>query len=115
MIFITSAALINIVLITLTTNIILKVVFSFLLGLASSGILPILFSTMLSRKPHMKGAVYSFMGLAGFGSIMTYHLISGYIAEYFGKDKIIYINLIAGTLCFIFTLLLIRSKTRNSK
>jgi len=115
MIFITGASMIDIALIILSPNIILKVVFSFLLGLFSSGILPLLFSIMLSRKPHMKGAIYSFIGFVGYGSIMTYHLISGYIAEYFGKDKIIYINLIAGTLCFIFTLLLIRYKIRDSK
>jgi MFS family permease len=115
MVFITGAAMVDIALIILTSNVIAKVVLSFLLGLISSGILPILFSIMLSRKPHMKGAIYSFMGLIGYGSIMTYHLISGYVAEYFGKDKIIFINLGAGILCFIFTILLIRYRIRDYK
>ena len=114
-IFITCAAFIDIVFIILTQNMILKIIFSFLLGLISSGILPILFSILLSRKPHMKGAVYSFMGLIGYGSIMTYQLISGFVAEYLGKDKIIYINLIASILCFIFTILLIRYKIRDHR
>jgi len=106
---------VDIALIILTSNIIAKVILSFLLGLISSGILPILFSIMLSRKPHMKGAIYSFMGLIGYGSIMTYHLISGYVAEYFGKDKIIFINMGAGILCFIFTILLIRYRIRDCR
>jgi len=114
-VFITGAAMIDIGLIILTSNVVAKVVLSFLLGLISSGILPILFSIMLSRKPYMKGAIYSFMGLIGYGSIMIYHLISGYVAEYFGKDKIIFINLAAGILCFIFTLLLIRYRIKDHK
>ena len=110
--FITMAALF---IIAFTGNIWVKVVFSFFLGLAVSGIYPILFSIILTPNPRIMGGIYSFLGFVGYGTIMLYQLLTGFIAENFGKGYIIFVQLASGVLVFIFTIFLIRVSISQDK
>jgi MFS family permease len=100
--------MVDLALIAFINIIVVKIILSFLLGLIVSGIYPILFSILLSRDPSIKGSIYSFLGFVGYGTFMLYQLASGYVAEFFGKEMIIFISLASGVLCFVFTVLLVR-------
>jgi MFS family permease len=110
--FITFIAMVALFIIAFTGNIWVKVVFSFFLGLAVSGVYPILFSIILTPNSRIMGGIYSFLGFVGYSTIMLYQLLIGYIAENFGKGYIIFVQLGSGVLVFIFTIFLIRTSVR---
>lgn len=113
LIAISFAAIIDLAIISFSGNLIVKAVFSFLLGLIVSGIYPILFSIIFSTNPKVIGGIFSFLGFVGYGTIMLFQLITGYFAENFGKETIIYIQLTSSVLCFIFVLILVRFKIKR--
>ena len=95
--------------IAFTVNIIIKIIFSFLLGLFIGGIFPILLSILFSTGPKIIGRIFSFLGFVGYGSVMVFQLLSGYFVENFGKESVIYIQFANSGLCLFFILLMVRS------
>ena len=112
---ITLIAMLAMFTIAFTGNIWVKVVFSFILGLSVSGIYPILFSIILSRKPGMMGGIYSFLGFTGYSTIMLYQLLTGLIAENLGKGYVIFVQLGSSVMVFILTIFLIKASIRAGK
>lgn len=98
--------------IAFTENIIIKIIFSFLMGLFLGGIFPILLSVLFSNGPKIIGRIFSFLGFVGYGSVMIFQLIAGYFVENFGKESVIYIQFVNSVLCLIFIVLMIRSNKR---
>jgi len=95
--------------IAFTENIIIKIIFSLLLGLFIGGIFPILLSILFSTGPKIIGRIFSFLGFVGYGSVMVFQLLTGYFVENFGKESVIYIQFANSVLCLIFILLMVRS------
>ena len=99
--------------------IIIKVIFSFLLGLFMGGIFPVLISILFSTSPNITGRIFSFLGFFGYGSIMVFQFLTGYFVENFGKEYALYIQLVNSFLCFLLIMLMIglnkKSKFRKNK
>lgn len=104
------ASTVTLSIIAFSGNIIIKFIFSFLLGLFIGGIFPILLSILFSTNPKIIGGIFSLLGLVGYGSVMLFQFTIGYFAENYGEESIIYIQLISSGLCFIFIFLMIRFK-----
>lgn len=107
------ASAVVLALIAFSSNVVIKIVFSFILGLLISGIYPILLSIIFSTNPKIIGRIFSLLGLVGYGSVMMFQLIIGYFAENYGEETIIYIQLASSVLCFIFILLMIKYKNKK--
>lgn len=99
---------ISLIFIAFIENIIVKITFSFLLGLFMGGLFPILLSILFSIGPIITGQIFSFLGFFGYGSIMVFQLLTGYFVDIFGKKSPIYIQLASSGLCFIAILIMVR-------
>ena len=108
--FIISISLLSfltIALIAFIDNILIKAVCSFLLGIFLAGIYPILLSTVLSTMPDAMGNIFSYLGFIGYGSVMIFQLVNGFVAENFGPGSVIFVQLINIFLSIVFICLMV--------
>jgi MFS family permease len=106
--YVTAACMIILAVISFSDNLAVKIIFAILFGFSVANIHPILFSIVLYSNPDVIGSIYSFLGFVGYGGSMLFQLISGYTAETFGKESVIYIQLACSVLCFVFTMIFVR-------
>ena len=105
------ATTVALAIIAFSGNIVIKIIFSFLLGLFIAGIFPLLLSILFSTNPKIIGGIFSLLGFVGYGSVMIFQFIIGYFAENYGEETIIYVQFASSVLCFIFILLMTRFKS----
>ena len=119
-IFIITAVIVSTVLlysIIFAEGVIIKIILTFILGISSGGLFPILLSIVFSADSQASGKIFSILGFFGYGSGMLFQLVTGLVAERFGEEAVIYIPAVNIVMCCIFIALLVgaarRAETRK--
>ncbi len=103
-------ATVSMAFIAFSSILIVKIIFTFILGVSLGGVFPLIISNMFSVFPAAPGRIFSILGFIGYGAVMIFQLITGFIAERFGEEYIVYIQFGNSLLCLVFIILLVRSR-----
>jgi len=93
---------------SLVPNIYLKTLMLSLLASAISGIFPLATSLVVQEEPGDSGTVLGFVIASSFSGTIAFQPIFGYVAEYYGEEKTVYIALAGVALGLIAVILLFK-------